>query len=110
MIYLTVGGIPGAGVTLLGYALGNVPFVKDNIELILIAVVGISVLPIVYEYIRHKREVAAIRRRWAHPTVVAPSLVRSAQAYMAIAAAAPALIERVDPVLRDVQDLLAQIQ
>ncbi len=60
MIYSTVGGILwGAGVTLLGYALGNVPFVKDNIELILIAVVGISVLPIVYEYIRHKREVAA---------------------------------------------------
>ena len=53
MIYSTVGGI------LWGYALGNVPFVKDNIELILIAVVGISVLPIVYEYIRHKREVAA---------------------------------------------------
>ncbi len=60
MIYSAIGGILwGAGVTLLGYALGNVPFVKDHIELILIGVVVVSVLPIVYEYIKHKREAAA---------------------------------------------------
>jgi membrane-associated protein len=60
MVYSAIGGILwGAGVTLLGYALGNVPFVKDHIELILIGVVGVSVLPIVYEYVRHKRQAAA---------------------------------------------------
>jgi membrane-associated protein len=48
----------GAGVTFLGYLLGNVPFVKNNIEIILIAVVGVSVIPIVIEYIRHRRETA----------------------------------------------------
>jgi len=60
MTYSAIGGLLwGAGVTYLGYLLGNVPFVKDHIELILIGVVAVSVLPIVYEYIRHKREAAA---------------------------------------------------
>jgi membrane-associated protein len=59
MTYSAIGGLLwGAGVTYLGYALGNVPFVKDHIELILLGVVAISVLPILYEYIKHKREAA----------------------------------------------------
>jgi membrane-associated protein len=59
MTYSAIGGILwGAGVTFLGYLLGNVPFVKNNIEIILIAVVGVSVIPIVIEYIRHRRETA----------------------------------------------------
>lgn len=68
MVYSAIGGILwGAGVTLLGYALGNVPFVKDHIELILIGVVGVSVLPIVYEYIKHKRENAAVEAPQPQP-------------------------------------------
>lgn len=60
MTYSAIGGIGwAAGVTLLGYWLGNVPFVKEHIELILIGVVGVSVLPIVYEYVRHRRQAAA---------------------------------------------------
>jgi len=55
-IYSSIGGILwGTGVTLLGYFLGNIAFVANNIEAILIAVVLLSVLPIVVEYIRHKR-------------------------------------------------------
>lgn len=42
----------GVGVTLLGYALGNVTFIKDNIELILVGVVGLSLIPIVVELLR----------------------------------------------------------
>jgi membrane-associated protein len=57
MTYSTIGGLLwGAGVTYLGYGLGNVPFVKDNIELILIAVVLVSAIPILIEYVRHKRQ------------------------------------------------------
>lgn len=60
MTYSAIGGlIWGAGVTYLGYLLGNVPFVKDNIELILIGVVFVSVIPIIFEYVRHKRQEAA---------------------------------------------------
>ncbi|TDB92045.1 DedA family protein [Micromonospora fluostatini] len=51
--YNVVGGILwGTGVTVLGYFLGQIPFVKANIEAILIAIVLISVLPIVVEVLR----------------------------------------------------------
>jgi membrane-associated protein len=41
-----VGGILwGAGMTLLGYFLGNVPFVKNNLELMILAIVFLSILP-----------------------------------------------------------------
>jgi membrane-associated protein len=44
------------GVTVAGYYLGNIEFVKKNIEIILILVVVISVVPIGIEYIRHRRQ------------------------------------------------------
>ncbi|MGX1975255.1 DedA family protein [Streptomyces kronopolitis] len=48
-----VGGVLwGAGVTLLGALLGNVAFVHKNIELILIAIVLVSVVPIAIEFLR----------------------------------------------------------
>jgi membrane-associated protein len=41
-----IGGVLwGAGVTLLGYFLGNVPFVKNNLELMILLIVFLSVLP-----------------------------------------------------------------
>ena len=41
-----VGGVLwGAGVTLLGYFLGNVPFVKAHLELMILLIVVLSVLP-----------------------------------------------------------------
>jgi membrane-associated protein len=41
-----VGGVLwGAGVTLLGYFLGNVPFVKAHLELMILLIVFLSVLP-----------------------------------------------------------------
>ncbi len=56
-IYSTIGGALWAtGVTLLGYFLGNIAFVKDHIELILIGIVGISVIPIGIETLRHRRQ------------------------------------------------------
>ncbi|ASR55520.1 VTT domain-containing protein [Cellulomonas sp. PSBB021] len=45
----------GVGVTMLGYALGNVSFVKDNIEVLLVVLVLISVLPMVWEVWRARR-------------------------------------------------------
>jgi membrane-associated protein len=48
-----IGGVLwGAGVTLLGAALGQVEFVHQNIEGILVGIVLLSVLPIVIEYLR----------------------------------------------------------
>jgi membrane-associated protein len=45
-----IGGILwGAGVTTLGYFLGQIDFVEKYIEFILIAIVGISVIPVLFE-------------------------------------------------------------
>lgn len=55
-IYSAIGGVLWAtGVTVLGYYLGRIPFVHENIELMLILIVLISVLPIVIEVIRARR-------------------------------------------------------
>ena len=57
MIFTAIGGILWAVcVTLAGYFLGTIPFVKENIEAILLLVVLVSVLPIIWEFIKHRRE------------------------------------------------------
>ncbi|WP_211319117.1 DedA family protein [Quadrisphaera granulorum] len=45
----------GAGVTTLGYLLGGIAFVRDNIEVILILIVLVSVLPVAFEVLRARR-------------------------------------------------------
>jgi membrane-associated protein len=56
-IYSAVGAVLWAiGVTVAGYFLGNIEFVKKNIEFILILVVFASVTPLIFEFIRHRRE------------------------------------------------------
>lgn len=51
--YNVIGALLWAvGVTVLGYVLGNVTFIKDNIELILVAIVAISVVPVAIELLR----------------------------------------------------------
>lgn len=53
IVYSSIGGILwGTGVTLLGYWLGQIAFVRDHIELILLLVVVVSVVPIVVELLR----------------------------------------------------------
>jgi membrane-associated protein len=54
--YSVVGGIIwGVGVTLLGYWLGNVSVIKNNIEVFAVAIVVVSFIPIVIEYLRSRR-------------------------------------------------------
>jgi membrane-associated protein len=53
--YSVIGGVIwGAGVTILGFSLGNVKFVASHIELILIGIVAVSLLPIAFELWRHR--------------------------------------------------------
>jgi len=55
--YSVIGGALWAtGVTLLGYWLGNVPFIRDNIEVMLILIVMLSVVPIAFEFVRARRK------------------------------------------------------
>lgn len=54
--YNIVGGIIwGVGLTTLGHYLGDISWVKDNIELASLAIVFISILPMIIEVIRHRR-------------------------------------------------------
>ena len=46
----------GVGVTLLGYFLGNVAFIRDNLEVTALVIVFVSVLPIIVEAIKHRVE------------------------------------------------------
>ncbi len=55
----------GVGVTGLGYLLGNVTFIKDNIELIAVGIVALSVVPIVVEALRQRSR--ARDERYADP-------------------------------------------
>ena len=53
MVYSTIGGVLWAtGVTILGYYLGQIDFVHENIEAMLLLIVLISVVPIGIEYLR----------------------------------------------------------
>jgi membrane-associated protein len=55
LTYNVVGGIVWTGAFIfLGYFFGNVPFVKANFELVIIAIVVISVLPAVFEFLKEK--------------------------------------------------------
>ncbi|MGB7382705.1 MAG: VTT domain-containing protein, partial [Rhodococcus sp. (in: high G+C Gram-positive bacteria)] len=50
LTYNVVGGVLwGAGVTLLGYMLGQIQFIRDNVDYIFIGIVLLSVLPIAVE-------------------------------------------------------------
>jgi membrane-associated protein len=56
VMFNVIGGILwGVGVTTLGYFLGNIEFIKDNLEIAAIIIVLISILPMLIEYWRHRR-------------------------------------------------------
>ena len=62
LTYNIVGGVLwGVGVTTLGYFLGQVDIVKANIEFVLIAIVGVSLIPVFLELYRgnNRRRAAA---------------------------------------------------
>ena len=46
----------GVGVTVLGYFLGQVTFVKNNIEVILVIIVGLSLVPVAIELLRARSQ------------------------------------------------------
>jgi membrane-associated protein len=74
-----VGGVLwGTGVTVLGYLLGQIAFVRSNIEFILVGIVAISVVPIAIELLR------ARRKRRQDPAADQPNEMRDADADRAL--------------------------
>ena len=60
--YNVTGAVLWVGVCVgAGYLFGNIPVVKENFELVVLGIIGVSVLPIVYEVVRSftKREASA---------------------------------------------------
>ncbi|MCU1390083.1 MAG: DedA family protein [Ilumatobacteraceae bacterium] len=56
-----IGGLLwGAGVTTLGHFLGNVTWVKNNIELASVGVIALSLIPVAFEVLKHRRESAKV--------------------------------------------------
>jgi membrane-associated protein len=43
------------GITILGYYLGQVEVIKNNIELAAVAIIAVSLLPVGIEFMRHRR-------------------------------------------------------
>lgn len=56
ILYTAIGGVLWAvGVTTLGYYLGNVSFIKNNIDLVLVLIVVVSLVPMGVEYLLARR-------------------------------------------------------
>ncbi|MFG3550814.1 DedA family protein [Streptomyces sp. NPDC047725] len=55
LTYNVIGGVAwGTGVTLAGYWLGQIEFIRTNVEPILVLIVVVSVVPIAVEYLRER--------------------------------------------------------
>lgn len=58
--WTAIGGVLWAvGVTVLGYFLGQFPFVHDNLEVAILLIVFVSILPMIFEYVMARRAKAA---------------------------------------------------
>ena len=57
ILYNIIGGILWVNIFVwLGYFFGNLPFVKKNFEIAILAIIFISVLPMIYEFVKAKLE------------------------------------------------------
>ncbi|MDO8503103.1 MAG: DedA family protein [bacterium] len=58
LFYNVIGGLVWINLfTIAGYFFGNLPVVKHNFSLVIFAIIGLSILPIIIEFIRKRREV-----------------------------------------------------
>jgi len=56
LFYNVVGGLLWVGICVgAGYFFGSLPFVQKNFEIVVLAIIALSVIPMIVEYIRHRR-------------------------------------------------------
>jgi membrane-associated protein len=56
LTYNVIGGVIWVGLFVLGgYYFGNIEIVRRNFSLVILAIIALSLLPIVIEYVRHRR-------------------------------------------------------
>ncbi len=62
--YNVIGGVLWiVGLTLAGYFLGSIPFIKDNFEIVVFVIIFLSLLPMIFEFLKTKRQAKA-NREW----------------------------------------------
>ncbi|GAB3912440.1 DedA family protein [Kibdelosporangium lantanae] len=75
--YSAVGGaLWAAGITVLGFYLGQISFVRDHIELMLVALVALSLIPILFEFLKARKEKKAKAANAAETTQVIQRIER----------------------------------
>jgi membrane-associated protein len=59
--YNVIGGfIWVVGITLAGYFLGSIPIIRDNFEKVVLAIIAISIIPIIVGFFKNKKETKAL--------------------------------------------------
>ncbi|MGC2049349.1 MAG: DedA family protein, partial [Gallionella sp.] len=59
VLFSALGGVAWiTSLTVAGYFFGNIPLVKNNLTLIIIGIIVITLLPAVLEFIRHRKQAA----------------------------------------------------
>lgn len=57
LLFNTIGSVVwGAGITIAGALLGDVPFIADNLSIIVILIVLVSVIPVLFEYLKKRKK------------------------------------------------------
>ncbi|WP_323139564.1 MULTISPECIES: DedA family protein [unclassified Streptomyces] len=60
LTYNVIGGIAwGAGLTVAGFWLGQIDFIKTNVEAILVLIVLLSLIPVIFEVLKARKEAKA---------------------------------------------------
>ena len=52
------GAMWAVGITLLGYFLGKITFIREHIDIAVIGIVLLSLLPVILEFLKHRRAAA----------------------------------------------------
>ncbi|MDP1995959.1 MAG: DedA family protein [Gallionella sp.] len=59
MLFSALGALIWIGsLTVAGYFFGNIPIIKDNLTLMIVGIIVISLLPAIREFIRHRKQAA----------------------------------------------------
>ena len=57
LVYSVIGALAWVGICVTaGFFFGNIPFVKKNFELVLIGIIFVSVLPMFFEFLQHRKQ------------------------------------------------------
>ena len=69
--YNVIGGIVWVSLFLfLGFFLGNLPIIKNNLTIVIIIIISLSVVPVIIEYIKHKIKKRKLNKNSKIETVI----------------------------------------